>query len=87
MINKQLAVVLLVALAVTAVSCGGVKKPDENTSSPDTTRPAPESTIEIWDKNGALLGEIDSRASCTAADGRIWQDCTCVLSLSFRPVA
>ncbi len=71
MLKKLIAVFLILSLAFTVASCGG-NEPDADTTIPEPTQPAPENVMDILDKDGAKIGEIDARASCTAMDGGIF---------------
>ena len=73
MFRKLTVIVLSFILIAAAAGCGADKKPASDTTDiPQTETPEPETKMPVVDKNGALLGEIDSRASCSAADAGIF---------------
>ena len=76
MMKRLITVVLILAVAITAAGCGGKSEPAGDPTVPDASRPTAESGMPVFDKDGNLLGEIDSRANCTAVDGGIFYSVT-----------
>ena len=72
MMKRLIAMALMIVMAVTAAGCGGGSAPGGDPTVPDAPQPAPESVTPVLDREGNRLGELDSRASCTAVDGGIF---------------
>ncbi|MBR5005597.1 MAG: hypothetical protein IKY07_00730 [Clostridia bacterium] len=79
MLKRLLAFVLIFALAaapaIALTGCDGGKEPavpGDSTAPADVDINVPENYIPVVGRDGALLGAIDSRASCSAADAGIF---------------
>lgn len=71
-IKRILTAVLILALATAVFGCAGKNESEGETSAPYSSLPPSESKMTILDKEGERLGEIDSRAICSAVDGGIF---------------
>ena len=72
MIKRILSAALALVLVITAAACGGKTEPEGASGVPEETQPAAENTMPILDKGGDIIGRIDARAVCTAADSGIF---------------
>ena len=74
MTKRLIAAFLILVLMVAAVGCGvsNVNNTDNANTTPDPDQPAAEIKKTILSKEGEFIGEIDSRANCTAVDGGIF---------------
>ena len=70
--KKFLVIILLFTLMILSAGCSNSEKPVLNTPEPVTEVPVMETKMPVYDNNGNLLGEIDSRANCTAVDAGIF---------------
>ena len=78
MLKRLFAFVLIFALvaapAIALTGCGGKEPavPGDSTAPADININVPDNYIPVVGRDGALLGAIDSRASCSAADAGIF---------------
>ncbi|MBE6125545.1 MAG: hypothetical protein E7186_04360 [Erysipelotrichaceae bacterium] len=70
--KKFLVIILLFTLMIVSAGCSNSEKPVLNTPEPVTEVPVMETKMPVYDNNRNLLGEIDSRANCTAVDAGIF---------------
>lgn len=69
--KKIILLILLFTLLAITAGCGK-EKPADDTPVPVPDVPELENKMPVVDNNGVILGEIDSRANCSAADGGIF---------------
>ena len=95
-LKKLLIAVLLFALLGASVGCGGSEKPAGDETAPATEAPEPNSEetdpgsavkMPVVDRNGDRLGEIDSRANCSAADAGIFYSVFALENYAFTATA
>ena len=87
MMKRIFAFLLILVLAVSSAGCAENKGPggstdsntsntntstDTNTETPDPAQPVSADTMPVLGRDGSVLGEIGSRAVCTAVDGGIF---------------
>ena len=71
MLKRPIIFFILAALILAVAGCGENSLPaDETTAASDIT--VSEDQMPVLDRNGAVIGGIDSRALCTAADAGIF---------------
>ena len=95
-LKRLVIIVLLAALLGSAVGCGGSEKPAGEATDPGTeaseptseeTDPASAVKMPVVDRNGVRLGEIDSRANCSAADAGIFYSIFALENYEFTATA
>ena len=88
MIKKLITVVLIIALLITAANCSNRDQTNAGPTVPVTSQTVPDSIpasdheassddlMPIFDPDGNLLGQIDSRGNCTAVNSGIFYSIT-----------
>ena len=72
MSKKLLLLIMVFAFMVVYAGCGGKENPGGDTPDQTPDIPTVKDKMQVVDRDGVRLGEIDSRANCTAADAGIF---------------
>ncbi|MBQ9910531.1 MAG: hypothetical protein IJM50_03440 [Lachnospiraceae bacterium] len=75
MMRRVICALLIFSLAMSLYGCGKGTLPSDETKTPASSKesmPEPENAMPVLDKDGKVLGKIDSRAHCTAVEGGIF---------------